>query len=500
VDMLSSIARRENWKLTYVPGSWEECLSRLASGQLDLMPDVAINTEREKVFSFHKESVLSSWSQLYALRDSKIKSILDIDNQRLAVLGGSVQEQEMVSLIQGFGLKVQLLPYRDYQTAFLAVVKGEADAAVSNYFYGLLHARSLGLVETTVVFSPANLYFATPKGRNLDLLDRIDANLLRLKSNPKSEYYQILRKWTSEKVSFRLPDWLIFTLIGITVLLLASVIIVLILRRLVNLRTQELTIANQEMELRIKLRTADLVAAMEQAQAADKIKSAFLATMSHELRTPLNSIIGFTGVLLQELPGKLNDEQKKQLKMVQNSARHLLSLINDILDISKIEAGQFKVAWSEFNLYDTIDKLVKTVQPLADSKHLLLVSHTSPLPLMINSDQRRLEQVLLNLLSNAVKFTETGKVEINCAADEHLYRIQVRDTGIGIPAEEMGHIFEPFRQLDHGLTRKYEGTGLGLTISKRIIDILGGTITVESINGKGSIFTVTIPVQKGAQT
>lgn len=233
--------------------------------------------------------------------------------------------------------------------------------------------------------------------------------------------------------------------------------------------------------------------AKERAEAADQVKSMFLATMSHELRTPLNSILGFTGILLQELPGPLNPEQIKQLKMVQGSARHLLSLINDVLDISKIEAGELTVSPDRFDLRATIERAIATIRPLAETKRLALRLEVSPAIGELVSDVRRVEQILLNLLNNAVKFTETGTVSLTADVVGARIWLQITDTGIGIKPEDLDTLFQPFQQVENGMARRHEGTGLGLVICRRLAGLLGGEIQVASEPGCGSTFTVLLP-------
>ena len=241
----------------------------------------------------------------------------------------------------------------------------------------------------------------------------------------------------------------------------------------------------------------NLTVAKEHAETADRLKSAFLTTMSHELRTPLNSVIGFTGILLQGLAGPLNAEQSKQLGMVQNSARHLLVLINDVLDLSKIEAGELKVTYEPFNLRAAIEKTTAIARPLADRKGLALRVKLSPEIAGAVSDGRRVEQILLNLLSNAVKFTERGEVVLTADVADVTVRMRIADTGMGIKPEDLATLFRPFQQIDMGLSRNHDGTGLGLTICRKLADLLGGDIRVESEWGKGSVFTFSLPLSGG---
>ncbi len=267
-----------------------------------------------------------------------------------------------------------------------------------------------------------------------------------------------------------------------------------------RLADQAIRELNVTLERRVEERTAELVVAKDQAEAADRLKSAFLATMSHELRTPLNSIIGFTGVVLQGLAGPLNEEQRKQLEIVRDSARHLLALINDVLDISKIEAGQLEVGSEPFDLRASVMKIAGIVKPMADKKDLELLISIAPSIDSVVSDPRRVEQVLLNLLNNAIKFTEHGRVTLEAeivpsgpeAHDSEIH-IAVTDTGIGIKAEDLGMLFQPFRQIDSGLSRQHEGTGLGLAICRRLADLLGGRIEAVSEWGRGSTFTLVLP-------
>ncbi|MDX9896503.1 MAG: transporter substrate-binding domain-containing protein, partial [Desulfofustis sp.] len=525
VDILSEVARRERWSLSFVNGTWGEGLDRLAAGQIDLMPDVALTAERDLRFDFHRIPVLSSWFQVYSRQGSGITSLVDLDGKTVVVLEQSVQQQAFETLVDGFGLQVTIVPLPDYRASFAMVADGRADAAITNRFFGVMHAAEFGLQDTAVVFNPSHLFFAAPNGSNGDLLAAIDRHLGDLKGDPQSVYYRSLKRWTMEEVRLSVPSWLKNSLIGAGGILVLALFGSAALRRQVNARTREiarhseqLQIMNRilrttvsrldlehvithaldgvleltgcpagvmylrdgntgellpkrsvgldgqgheltrryaeacyqqlsngtgdlrvcvfpgtagqpatdrsglvfpiilrdrvfgmlcavsdraapltfdspeiaedicvavalaldnsrlyetvrqhavDLEKQVVVRTAELATAMERAQAADHLKSAFLATMSHELRTPLNSIIGFTGILLQELAGPLNQEQHKQLTMVRDSSRHLLALINDVRDISKIEAGQLTLDPSTFDVAPSLRRSVDCVAPLA---------------------------------------------------------------------------------------------------------------------------------------
>lgn len=250
---------------------------------------------------------------------------------------------------------------------------------------------------------------------------------------------------------------------------------------------------NESLEQNVADRTHELQIAVARAQSADRLKSAFLATMSHELRTPLNSIIGFTGIVLQEMAGPLNDEQKKQLSMVRSSGRHLLDLINDVLDLSKIEAGELEIREEPFDLRESVERVFASVKPQAALKQLTMTLQIAEDVSTLQGDRRRVEQIMLNLLSNAIKFTDHGSITLRVEiADTHC-KITVSDTGIGIREEDILTLFQPFNQIDAGLSREHEGTGLGLAICRRLSALMGGAIHVHSEWQKGSEFCFVLP-------
>ena len=233
-----------------------------------------------------------------------------------------------------------------------------------------------------------------------------------------------------------------------------------------------------------------------QLEAANRHKDEFLASMSHELRTPLNAVIGFSEVLLERMFGEINDKQEEYLNDILVSGRHLLSLINDILDLAKIEAGRMELDLEEFEVAQAIDNAVVLVRERATRKGLTLETAIAPALGTVRGDQRKVKQVLLNLLSNAVKFTpEGGRIEVRGQRLDGVVEVSVSDTGIGIASEDQEAVFEEFRQVGTDYSKKHEGTGLGLTLSRKFVELHGGTIAVKSRLGEGSTFTFTLPVR-----
>ena len=301
------------------------------------------------------------------------------------------------------------------------------------------------------------------------------------------------------------------TVVGLTILL-GAVVGLIVGRELKGVTTtfrqalgdqertaEKLRALNAELDLRVQERTQDLTAANSEleaaiaaTEAATQAKSEFLANMSHEIRTPMNAIIGMADLLGET---HLSTEQQEYVRIFKRSGETLLALINDILDLSKIESGHLEIEQAPFDLIETVERTVEVLALRAHQKGIELACRIEPeVPTNVVGDAHRLRQILLNLLGNALKFTERGEVVLEVAreaADPHQLRFTVRDTGIGIPSEKLGSIFSSFTQVDSSITRRYGGTGLGLTIVHTLVGLLGGRIEVESAPGQGSRFAFT---------
>jgi signal transduction histidine kinase len=259
----------------------------------------------------------------------------------------------------------------------------------------------------------------------------------------------------------------------------------------------EMTAAVQNREADLQKQAADLRVATAKAKEAARVKSEFLANVSHELRTPLNAIIGFSDMLLAGMSGPINEKQGHKLQRLKENGSRLLALINDLLDLTRIESGRLEMVEKPFSPQELAERMSLQMESLALESKLKFETVVSPdLPETLLGDEKRVEQVIVNLLSNAFKFTETGSVTLSIDADQsdNTWRLEVSDTGIGIPPHAVNVIFEEFRQVDGSYTRAYKGSGLGLAITRNLVRMMGGKIGVKSVLGSGSTFTVVLPI------
>ncbi len=508
-EIITYIASKENWKIEYVKGTWQESLQRLERAEIDIMPDVAYTDERASQFVFCHETVYTSWTRVYARANAGIQSILDLENKQVAVLKGSINVEGpdgIKKLTGAFGVNCTFNEVDSYTQVMQLVNNRMADAGVVSKDFGYRYKDQYNLVETPIIFQPSKLFFAFPENSGLTphLVQKVDSHLARLKADGNSAYYHSLSTWFAEESGEKsgMPGWVVWTLVGIGGLVVLLGVFGLLLRARVNSRTRELreeinkrTLAEKELENYqahleglVKQRTQEL-------EQANLHKSQFLANMSHELRTPLNSIIGYTKLMLDGLEGSINSDQKEDLQTVYDNSKHLLSLINDLLDLSKIEAGKFEIIKEEFPAADFISKIIQGMEKLARDKALELTYSIDQGIEKLYADKNKTKQVLFNLLGNAIKFTQKGSVRLDISQKDGAFLFAVTDTGTGIAKEDLATLFKSYKQVGPARLDGSEGTGLGLVISKQFIELQGGKIQVESTPGKGSTFTFSLPVK-----
>ena len=499
IELLEAIAEDEGWELEYVPGTWDEGLSRLSSGEIDLMPDVAYTPERDRQYDFNSHRVAESWSYVYMTDGRGVDGISELEGMSIAVLSGSVQEGSLAQITEGFGIDVDIVPADSLRGVFELASTGDADAAVANHFFGDYAAAEYGLEKTPIVFGGSSLHYAVRQGVDGELLAAIDEHLIQWIDQPGSVYYTTLAHFAGDGGEARMLRTTLRWLVGVAFALLLAVLVILVSQWQVNVRTRDLRSAQSELERYrgqleglVHERTAQLEQANEELASINHSKSQFLAFMSHEFRNELNSILGFAHLMLAD-PDKLDAVQFKQARYIHSSAEHLHSLINDVLDLARAESGAMSVSCDVFEVSALVRDLLGSFSVAAAERGNQLRAELPQAPILIDTDEGIVRQILINLVGNAIKFTSDGVITVGAAPDKSGVAIEVRDTGRGITPEEMEHLFDEFWQSVEVRRRAGVGTGLGLSICMNLATLLGGRIEVESTPGVGSTFRLSIP-------
>jgi len=456
------------------PQSWQTTLKEVKDGSIDILFSATRTPEREAFLRFSEPYLRFPMVIVTDQGAPYIGDMKDLRGKKIAVVNGYASHD----ILKDRHPELDLLLVDNVTAGLHAVTRRTAHAFIDSLatISHVIGREGISAVKVSGE-TPYSYHISVAVPKDQPILAGIIQKALN--SISEEERNAIFKRWISVTYERKFDYQLLWKIILAAALIFSAILY----------WNRRLT---REVNLRRKIE-GELVEAKEAAESANRVKSAFLASMSHELRTPLNSIIGFTGIILNELAGPLNLEQKKQLKMVKGSSHHLLNLINDVLDISKIEAGEVEITREAFSMPQVIDQVVESLRPLAEQKGLSLFAKVDPDVEQVVSDERRIRQIFINLANNAIKFTEKGGVRIACQRRDGAIEVRVTDTGIGIHEADMEKLFKPFQQLDTGTARRYEGTGLGLSVCKRILDLLGGRIWVESRVGEGSTFAFTLP-------
>jgi signal transduction histidine kinase len=667
-ELLEHIAKQENWKLEWVPGTWAECLARLNESEINIMVDVAYSDKRAESYDFNQVEVLNNWGIIYKRTGEIVDSFEDLEGKNVATMNQSIHtigDEGIINLTKKWGVNCTFIILENYQKVLEKVDSGGAEIGVVNRLYGIINEDKYNIERTSILFNPSRLMFAFDANAsiNQEIIPIIDKHLLALKEDTNSIYYYLVNKYITGYASLIMPDWVFPTIIVAIILIVTLSSASFALNRMVSKRTTELkhqsdfeqlisdistafvgqtanldesiikalkrivnftntdtgyilqfsidksyfnmthfwkrkkiafskedfqqipvsqihywiekltkqeviavssveelskeannekrflsslgiksivdvpmsyegklvgfmgissvmetrdwskeeinliNITGQvissamalqkaydELELKVDERTRELSDANERLQELDHLKSMFIASMSHELRTPLTSIIGFSKTLIKRRVGEINDEQEKQLDIILNNANHLLEMITDIIDVSKIEAGIINITKGRYDLVEELMNLKESFIKIALKKGIE-IQIDLPEKLFLFNDKRRINQILMNLIGNALKFTDEGKVIIKVLQSKDFIDISVEDTGVGIKEKDLNKLFKPFSRIVEAEKFK-EGTGLGLHVSKKLAKLLEGDISVESKYGKGSTFTLSLSLKE----
>jgi two-component system sensor histidine kinase EvgS len=459
--------------------TWKAAVDKAKSKEIDVLPCVGMTQERKNFFKFSKPFINFHRVIITRTDNPFLTGLSDIENMKVAVQQNSSHEGYLLE-----NTTIEPLLFDTLQQALLAVSNGRAQAFVGNIASSTYWIRKLNLtnlkVAAPVSQETQELHFAVRD----DWPELINILNKGLASISREEENDIRKRWINIEYKPGIAPRVVWRyLLPIAGVALAILLVILAW----NYRLK------REIQKRIEI-DKKLSEANKGLKKLDQLKSMFIASMSHELRTPLNSIIGFTGIILQGMTGPLNDKQQDHLRRVYNSAKHLLALITDVIDISKIEAGRIDVFPEDVILSEIVDEAVINIEPQLKAKNLEL-KISVPNDLQMHTDRKRLLQCIINYLSNAVKFTEVGSITISARKCDDKVEILVADTGIGISQPDQSKLFEAFERLDSHLRVKAGGTGLGLYLTRKLAaEILDGEILVRSRQGQGSTFGLLVPI------
>jgi len=484
VDFLSIIESKINYsfKIIYEPDP-DQLYSDFSKGKLDVIVNVQKTEGREKYLNFTPSLVAFPHGIFVRNSNNSISTIDDLKGKKVSV----IKYFAVHEFLEKNYPQINLVPLEDYQSCLRAVSTGQTDAFICQQDVGLYYLENEGITNLKVA-GEINYKNELAIGIRKDI-EHLDVILTKavnaITENEKLKVFDVWIRHATYPFYTKAKFWIIVLISFLSILFIVILFVF-------------------ELRQKVKHKTRELLKAKNQAEESDRLKSAFLANMSHEIRTPMNGILGFTNLLKK--PNLTGKEQQDYINIIEKSGARMLNIISDIICISKVESGQMEVLNSDSNINDQIEYIYNFFQPEVESKRMELIykNGLSSKDSIIRTDREKIYAILTNLVKNAIKYSDKGTIDFGYELIEsenvkHL-KFYVKDNGIGIPKERQKAIFERFVQADYSDKRAYQGAGLGLSISKAYVEMLGGRIWVESLPGQGSAFYFTIPYHSLEET
>lgn len=491
VDLIREIARLENWQVRFSLDSWSSNLKKLENADIDLMTDVAFSESRLVKYDYNNESVVSDWFQVFAADNIKINSILDLDKKRIAILSDSIQLDYLKSWVKNLGQTCEIVERSDYQMIFQAVKNGEADILLTNRFAGQLLGPKYGIKETSLIFNPTSLHYATQKGKNAEILARIDYHLKNWKSDPDSFYYKSLTQSLGEKTDMQLPKWLYNLIAGLIIVILSALLIVHFFRLKLNQRTTELSLSNKKLQAAVE----ELKEAHDQAVNQERLNALgqMASGIAHDFNNILTPVTGFSELLI-ESPDMLEERDTliEYLKSIRDAGYDGVELVKRMKAFYRQqEVGIEKQATDLNELIKNVIMLTRPrwrEQTQKEGRNVDVAFYEENQEL-VRLCPSQIREILVNLIFNAVDaMPKGGQIVIRTFKEDGFSGFSIKDNGSGMSPEVLSSCFKAFYT-----TKGQHGTGIGLSMVKEICESHGAKIGVESAEGLGTEFRILFP-------
>ena len=510
LDILEHIAGKENWDIEYVPASWSTCLVNLKNEDIDLLGVIAFSSQRAEIYDYTYENVLTEYGQIYISKKASVESILDLKDKKVAVMKDDMHFIYLKRLLHQFGIQSRFVETFEYEDVLGLVASGQCEAGLVSHFYGLQFERQFPIYKSSVIVSPQKLYWATPKGKNEDLLDRLDYHLRKLKTNDNSIYYKRLSKWIGFEPQSVLNQWVAWIGLGLMGLILISLFVSFAFRAQVKARTHELFVKNKELSEEIEQRKqAEQARAVLETKLRRAQKMEALGTLAggvaHDLNNILSGIVGYPELILLDIPD--DSPLRNPILTIKNSGEKAARIVEDLLTLARRGVAATEVVNFNQIIKDYLKSpefgYLQTYHP-----HVKLTTEVDDHLLNIMGSPIHLSKTLMNLVSNAAEAMPSGGTVSIVTQNRYLDQpikgyddidegdyvvLTVTDNGIGIAPNDIDRIFEPF------YTKKVmgrSGTGLGMAVVWGTVKDHTGYIDVRSVQGQGTSFTLYFPVTR----